>query len=812
MHFSLSKVWSADDADAVVLDADLRISGSEPLAVVAITLVGGVQTVIQLAALQLSAVARVKLGPLVGAIPCFGAVSVSLIGEPFLDFSLTALSGDLMAVPGLTGLVSSQVKKALNAFIYPQRLVIPVMKGVESYLGLMPRATGVLLVSVARARGLPGLGPRSTLNPFVVLRVAGQTCSATSPVQKGTRTPAWGFSASLPCVDPFAQTLEVELWDHGVLTSNELVSTTRFRLGATLGGPESGPPGVFCGWLPLAPYAPASLASASGLVAGAGNLVGSGVGVVSSGFGAVVRARGQEIVVAVMTRPLTSHRQGSSIGAVGGGIRGLVVSSPTAVVVSTPDGPALLTAPIAAASKGGDIYLQLAFAPFLPLRADPPAPVAAAAAAAAPAVAAPPSSAAAAAPAPPAPPAAAVAPSPSLAMPAPPAASSTPAPPAVLPSSAHAAPPPAPPAPPPPAPPPPPPPPLPRGFAHPPGGCYLSVRLLRCERLVPPPRFGRMEPVVTFRLGDALRTSTPVAGASPSYNEAFEFPDVDPLKTPLLRFDVAAGPPKGALTGAVGGAVGGVVSGVGGLVGGVASMATLGAVSVGCVLVLRETYRCFIHIHCFTTHPPPSRPPSGGAGDLQLNGATGGVTRRAQPDADAHAAASGVAAGGPASAALPPQLPPASFCGRGTLRLADVAARCAIEGGPYVESVFLSDVPGGSIVIALELRTLAPIIISDVPTPEEAAAAAAGAAAPASPRSLPGTPKSALRSRGSRVEVMSPGGGGGGGMSEEDDEDARADADAQRRAWRCVTPRAGASRGGGAAAHAASPRAVGHAA
>lgn len=46
----------------------------------------------QVADLQLTAKVRVILAPLVGKIPGFGAISVSILGYPFLDFSLVALS------------------------------------------------------------------------------------------------------------------------------------------------------------------------------------------------------------------------------------------------------------------------------------------------------------------------------------------------------------------------------------------------------------------------------------------------------------------------------------------------------------------------------------------------------------------------------------------------------------------------------------------------------------------------------------------------------------------------------------------------
>ena len=44
---------------------------------------------------------RVELAPLLPRIPPVGAVAVSILGDAFVDFSVVALRGDLMAIPGL---------------------------------------------------------------------------------------------------------------------------------------------------------------------------------------------------------------------------------------------------------------------------------------------------------------------------------------------------------------------------------------------------------------------------------------------------------------------------------------------------------------------------------------------------------------------------------------------------------------------------------------------------------------------------------------------------------------------------------------
>ena len=114
-------------ADAIVLDLDLRVAGAQPNAIVTVRLLTGTELVLQLGSLTLSTVARVTLAPLAPALPCASAASVSLLGYPFLDFSLTALKGDIMAIPGLEAAVSAAVKSAVKAYVWPQRLVVPIV-------------------------------------------------------------------------------------------------------------------------------------------------------------------------------------------------------------------------------------------------------------------------------------------------------------------------------------------------------------------------------------------------------------------------------------------------------------------------------------------------------------------------------------------------------------------------------------------------------------------------------------------------------------------------------------------------------------
>jgi hypothetical protein len=243
----------------VVLDFDLRIAGVDPNAVLRVKLVPGGELLIQLAALQLCSVARITLAPLTAQqLPCFDAVSVSLLGVPFVDFSLTALQGDLMAVPGLESAVAAAVKKGVEAYIWPQRLVVPLspLPDEDDALTahLAPRAAGVLLLRIGAARGLPitDAAPGASIDPYVRVCVDGHPTVAQTSKKVNTRTPVFDLAAMLPVIDPATQRLSFELWDANTLSADERVSTAELFIGEALARESAGGAGAFAGWLPLA--------------------------------------------------------------------------------------------------------------------------------------------------------------------------------------------------------------------------------------------------------------------------------------------------------------------------------------------------------------------------------------------------------------------------------------------------------------------------------------------------------------------------------------------------------------------------------
>ena len=271
-HFSLGpapqlggiKLWPADGVsppNAVCMDIDLRVSGADSNALAHVKLLVGSPLVIQLAALQLRALVRVCFRQLGPKLPPFGAVTVSLMGKPFIDFSLTALSGDLLAIPGLEAAVSAGVAKGVSSLLWPQRLVIPLTGSAEDSAVLHPRPTGILLVRIRQARGLPVTDASvACTDPYVKLQVQGHSMVVETQHLQRTRCPTFNTEGLLPVLDAAHERLSIELWDENSLSADELVSTADLSIADALANAHramaasdaaAAAQPVFSDWVPL---------------------------------------------------------------------------------------------------------------------------------------------------------------------------------------------------------------------------------------------------------------------------------------------------------------------------------------------------------------------------------------------------------------------------------------------------------------------------------------------------------------------------------------------------------------------------------
>ncbi|KAH9311673.1 hypothetical protein KI387_026708, partial [Taxus chinensis] len=96
------KVYDTQEKE-MIIELALKWAGN-PNIIVAVKAFG-LRATVQLVDLQVFAIPRVTLKPLVPTFPCFAKILVSLMEKPHVDFGLKLLGGDLMAIPGLYQLV-----------------------------------------------------------------------------------------------------------------------------------------------------------------------------------------------------------------------------------------------------------------------------------------------------------------------------------------------------------------------------------------------------------------------------------------------------------------------------------------------------------------------------------------------------------------------------------------------------------------------------------------------------------------------------------------------------------------------------------
>lgn len=211
------KVYETNE-NQLVIEPAIKWAGNPNIVIV--VKISFLRIKIQLVDLQVFAVPRVTLKPLVSAFPCFANVVVSLLEKPHVDFGLKVLGGDVMSIPGLYPLVQEMIKKEVaKLYLWPQTLEIPIL---DSSLGAVKRPVGVLHVKVIRATKLMKMDILGLSDPYVKLKLNGEMLpSKKTTIKKKTLNPVWNETFKLVVKDPQAQSLQVNVFDWDKVGSHD---------------------------------------------------------------------------------------------------------------------------------------------------------------------------------------------------------------------------------------------------------------------------------------------------------------------------------------------------------------------------------------------------------------------------------------------------------------------------------------------------------------------------------------------------------------------------------------------------------------
>jgi len=159
---------------------------------------------------QLHAVARITIRPLVETLPCLGALHISLLNPPHIDMTLNLINNmDFMALPGVKEIASNIVQGILSKMmLYPNQFSVDLMEGG----GLPPAPVGMLRVNLVRIENLKKSDLISKSDSYCLLEVREGRPQRSTTV-KNSQNPVFNEEFLLIVDDQEEQNLRITVKD-----------------------------------------------------------------------------------------------------------------------------------------------------------------------------------------------------------------------------------------------------------------------------------------------------------------------------------------------------------------------------------------------------------------------------------------------------------------------------------------------------------------------------------------------------------------------------------------------------------------------
>lgn len=202
------KVYSTDEKE-LIMEPCLKWAAN-PNVTVAVKAFG-LKATAQVVDLQVFALPRITMKPLVPSFPCFANIFVSLMEKPHVDFGLKLLGADLMSIPGLYRFVQELIKEQVaNMYLWPRTLDVQIL----DIANAMKRPVGILTVKVLRAMKLKKKDLLGASDPYVKLRLTEDKLpSKKTTVKHKNLNPEWNEEFNLVVRVPGVQALELSVYD-----------------------------------------------------------------------------------------------------------------------------------------------------------------------------------------------------------------------------------------------------------------------------------------------------------------------------------------------------------------------------------------------------------------------------------------------------------------------------------------------------------------------------------------------------------------------------------------------------------------------
>lgn len=215
--------------DEVILDMDFKWSGNQQVLLDARKVRSRIHLSVSLERVLAFGHIRIILRPLIPQWPLFARLHLSLLSEPYIDFTIKALGGTLGAIPGLEESLKRLTRRVLGeVMVWPKNLVIPIKKG---DFNTSPRYKGELFLRLVRGIHLKHVAeerifqrPFNSMDPFVTAQVRDLHIARTT-VQNANRNPTFNMESMFLVEDPLEQKLKLNVYDYNLFTDNELIGS-----------------------------------------------------------------------------------------------------------------------------------------------------------------------------------------------------------------------------------------------------------------------------------------------------------------------------------------------------------------------------------------------------------------------------------------------------------------------------------------------------------------------------------------------------------------------------------------------------------
>ncbi|KAL0347486.1 UNVERIFIED_CONTAM: Synaptotagmin-2 [Sesamum calycinum] len=214
--FQGMKVYNTEEKE-LIMELGLKWAAN-PNILVAVKAFG-LKATVQVLDLQVFALPRITLKPLVPVFPFFANIHVSLMEKPHVDFGVKLLGCDAMSIPGVYRIVQELIKdQVANMYLWPKRLEVQIMDPATA----MQKPRGLLNVKVIRAMKLKKKDLLGASDPYVKLTLSDdkvQTKKTT--VKMKNLNPEWDEEFSLAIRDPETQILKLTVYDWDEVGSHD---------------------------------------------------------------------------------------------------------------------------------------------------------------------------------------------------------------------------------------------------------------------------------------------------------------------------------------------------------------------------------------------------------------------------------------------------------------------------------------------------------------------------------------------------------------------------------------------------------------